>query len=269
MPQFSNAMEVFKLLDKSNCRRCNEATCLAFASKVFLGQKSLDLCPTIDPSIKEKYADASGPRTLPAAADMERMVIDMKRAFADCDLEKAAERTGGSFVKGWLTIRIFGKPLAVNNEGRIKTDLHINPWMVVPILHYILASRGQKIEGKWMAYRELKDAREKNNLFVRRAEQPLKKIADGYPALFEDLVDMFSGAAQESQFDADISLVLYPLPLLPIMVCYWKPEDGMASDLSLFFDRSADENGGYEMVFNLATGMVRMFEKFAQTHGGA
>ncbi len=269
MPQFANAMEVFKLLDKSNCRRCNEGTCLAFASKVFLGQKSLDLCPAVDPSIKEKYAAATGPRTLPAAADMERMVQGMKQDLADCDLKQAAQRTGGKFDKGWLIIRIFGKPFAVNNEGRIKTDLHVNPWMVVPILHYILEARGQKTQGKWMAYRELENAREKNNLFVQRAEQPLKKIADSYPSLFEDLVDMFSGAAQDSQYDADISLVLYPLPLLPMMVCYWKPEDGMESDLSLFFDQSADENGGYEMVFNLAAGMVRMFEKFAQTHGGA
>jgi hypothetical protein len=269
MPQFSNAMEVFKLLDKSNCRRCNEPTCLAFASKVFLGQKSLDRCPALDPEIKKKYANASGPRTLPAAADMEGMVTGMKQEIAHCDLEQAAERTQGSFAKGWLTLKVFGKPLAINNEGRIKTDLHVNPWMVVPILHYVLSARGRQIKGQWMAFRELKDAREKSNLFVRRVEEPLKNIADRYPALFEDLVDMFSGATQDSPFDADVSLVLYPLPLLPMMVCYWKPEEGMDSELTLFFDESADENGGYEMVFNLAAGMVRMFEKFAQTHGGA
>lgn len=269
MTQFANAMAVFKLLDKSNCRKCNEATCLAFASKVFLGQKSLDLCPAVDPLIKEKYANASGPRLLPVAADMERLVTDMKQALANCDLEGAADRIGGNFAGGWLTIRVFGKPFAINNEGRFKTDIHVNPWLVGPVLHYVLRAGGRKIKGRWMAYRELKGAREMNNLFVRRAEQPLKKIADGYPALFEDLVDMFSGCPLDGQFDADVSLVLYPLPLLPLLVCYWKPEEGMDSELTLFFDESVDENGGYEMVFNLVAGIVRMFEKFAQTHGGA
>jgi len=47
MSEFANAMEVFKLLDKSNCRKCNEKTCLAFASKVFLGTKPLELCPFV------------------------------------------------------------------------------------------------------------------------------------------------------------------------------------------------------------------------------
>ena len=268
MTQFANAMEVFKLLEKSNCRKCNETTCLAFASKVFLGQKPLGLCPALDPLIKEKYAHAE-PRPQPGEAEMEKLIKDLRARLAVCDLEKAAVRTGGTFDGGWLRIRIFGKPFAMNNDGVFKTDLHVNPWMVVPILHYVLNAKGETVSGKWMAFRELDGARAKNNLFVQRGEQPLKKIADTYPALFEDLVDMFSGEALERQFEADISLVLYPLPLLPMMVCYWKPEEGMASQLSLFFDRSANANGGFDMVFNLATGMVRMFEKFAQTHGGA
>ena len=49
-------MEVFKLLDKSNCRKCNEVTCLAFASKVFMGVKPLDMCPSIDPEILKQYS---------------------------------------------------------------------------------------------------------------------------------------------------------------------------------------------------------------------
>ncbi len=106
-----------------------------------------------------------------------------------------------------------------------------------------------------------------SGLFVQRGEKPLKKIADTYPGLFEDLTDMFSGQPLERQYESDISLVLYPLPKLPMLICYWKPEDGMESDLNLFFDRSAEQNGGSGMIFGLATGIVRMFEKFALTHG--
>ena len=42
MPQPKNAMEIFQLLDKSNCRECGETTCLAFAGAVFTGRKDLD-----------------------------------------------------------------------------------------------------------------------------------------------------------------------------------------------------------------------------------
>ena len=49
MSQPKNAMEIFRLLDKSNCRECGEKTCLAFAGAVFTGQKSLSQCPKLDP----------------------------------------------------------------------------------------------------------------------------------------------------------------------------------------------------------------------------
>jgi len=40
MSKFNNTMDVFKLLPKTNCRKCNKPTCLAFAAAVFKGQIS-------------------------------------------------------------------------------------------------------------------------------------------------------------------------------------------------------------------------------------
>ena len=42
-------MEIFTLLDKSNCRKCNEKTCLAFAAAVFQGRKDITECPKLTP----------------------------------------------------------------------------------------------------------------------------------------------------------------------------------------------------------------------------
>ena len=48
-------MEVFKLLPKTNCRKCNKPTCLAFAAAVFNGESQLTECPDIDPAVVKKY----------------------------------------------------------------------------------------------------------------------------------------------------------------------------------------------------------------------
>ena len=55
MPQPKNAMEIFQLLDKSNCQQCREKTCLAFAGAVFTGQKRLDECPKLDHETIERF----------------------------------------------------------------------------------------------------------------------------------------------------------------------------------------------------------------------
>ncbi|HSL60299.1 MAG TPA: DUF3786 domain-containing protein [Desulfotignum sp.] len=263
---FANAMEVFKLLDKSNCRKCNEATCLAFASKVFLGTRKLGDCPYLDPRVIAEYTDnPKGHR--PGEAEYERELAALKQRLGGLDLTAAAPRTGGRVDRDRLVLRIFGKPFSVDNAGSFKSDIHINPWITGPVLTYVLESKGVPLTGEWVPFRELENARELNGLFVKRTEEPLKKIADAHPDLFEDLAVIFNGRQIEELYQADISMVLYPLPLVPMMICYWKKDDGMDSDLHLFFDKSASDNGGSDMVFRLTAGIVQMFEKLAKTHG--
>ena len=43
MAQPKNAMEIFQLLDKSNCRECGKKTCLAFAGAVYQGLKEIQM----------------------------------------------------------------------------------------------------------------------------------------------------------------------------------------------------------------------------------
>ena len=95
----------------------------------------------------------------------------------------------------------------------------------------------------------------------------MKRVADTYTDLFDDMVHIFGGKQVEQQFKSDISVVLHPLPKVPIMVCYWFPEDGLESSLNLFFDETADQNLDIGSVFTLGAGLSQMFEKLALRHG--
>ena len=104
-------------------------------------------------------------------------------------------------------------------------------------------------------------------LFSQRCEIPLKNVADNYTDLFNDMLHIFNGKQTEKYYESDISLVLHPLPKVPILICYWKPEDGLESDLNIFFDSTAEENLNIESIYSLGTGLVTMFEKISLRHG--
>jgi hypothetical protein len=263
---FKNAMDVFKLLEKSNCRKCNEKTCLAFASKVFLGQKPLDLCPCLSQEVLDQYQEKQNSSNRSALYG-DRMLADLKSQMNTCDLQAAAKRVGGVFANSKLTIRIFGKPFSISSNGTMYSDIHINHFIATPVLEYVLQCKGVPLTHNWIPFRELKGGLEMNGLFVQQSEKPLKKIADGYPNLFEDLMTIFSGKEVENGSDADISLALYPLPKLPILISYWKPEEGMESDLHIFFDSSAEMNANLNVIYLLSAGIVKMFGKISITHG--
>lgn len=58
-------VEIFKLLPKTNCKKCGFPTCLAFAMKLAQRQASLDLCPDVSEDAKQKLGEASAPPVRP------------------------------------------------------------------------------------------------------------------------------------------------------------------------------------------------------------
>ncbi len=266
MEELKSPMDILKALEKSNCRECGEKTCLAFAAAVFQGRRSLDECPRLGPEVLERYQGRTARRTT-IEEEMETTVSRLKEQVAAVDLASAAERLGGKFSGERLTIKVCGKDVHVHQDGEISSEIHVHPWLTIPLLTYILEGEGIPVGGTWVPFRELKGAGAWEGLFEQRCEKPLKKVADSYTDLFEDMLDVFNGKRAEQLFDSDISVVLYPLPKVPILFCYWRPEDGMESSLHIFFDSTANRNLTIGAAYALITGLVRMFEKIAQRHG--
>jgi len=58
-------VEIFKLLPKTNCKKCGFPTCLAFAMKLSQRQASLDSCPDVSEEARQKLGEASAPPVRP------------------------------------------------------------------------------------------------------------------------------------------------------------------------------------------------------------
>jgi hypothetical protein len=268
MAKPKNAMEIFKLLDKSNCRECGRPTCLAFAGAVYMGQKELRDCPRLPPEVIAGLV-GGGPSARPAEQSQDDYLQQLADAVRQADLAAAAERLGAHYADGRLELKVMGKGFRVHADGRLAADIHVNPWVAVPVLHYVLHGRGTPPTGEWVSLRELPEGRERYPLFQKRCEAAMQRVADIYPELFDDMIHIFSARQVAAQFQSDISVVLDPLPRVPVMICYWRPEDGMASNLKVFFDVTAPQNLDIEALFTLGAGLAAMFEKLALRHGFA
>lgn len=266
MSQFSNALEVFKLLNKSNCRECGEKTCLAFAGAVFTGSKPLHLCPYLPEDVHTEYKEQKQ-RINPVQEEFLSIIKGLKKQLATLNFEERAKVISGTCEQGKITLPIMGKPLTLDKQGLISTDLHVNSWVTIMTLHYVISCKGIPVKKNWVPLRELPGGKDWFRLFGQQCEKVLKDTADAYPDLFADLVEMFKGKEVDGQFDSDVAVILSPLPLVPMLICYWKPEDGMESSLNLFFDYTAEQNLGMEGLYTMGVGIAQMLEKMAIQHG--
>ncbi len=266
MKKTLTAMEIYKYLPKTNCKECHVASCFAFASFVFKGDKQPDMCPYLSPEAIAELGGTVQPRQT-ADKDALKTFEELKKKIHGIDLKDAADRIGADYSNGKLSLKILGKIFNVDDMGNCHTDIHIHPWLGIPIFNYILHSKGMPVSGNWVPMRELKSGMDWHTFFGHRCEKPMKKIADSHPDLFEDLIRIFNGKKVEQHYQSDISLVLYPLPKLPMLICYWKADDGMPSDLNIFFDETAENNLAIESIWGIASGIVFMFEKISVNHG--
>ncbi|MBW2261796.1 MAG: DUF3786 domain-containing protein [Deltaproteobacteria bacterium] len=266
------AMDILRHLDRSNCRECDVPTCMAFAALVIQGQKALADCPRLAPEIVEKLS-GTVTAVVRTGEDLRSEMTEQIRAqVAGIDYPGAAERISASMNGDRLSIRCLGKPFELDPDGALHSECHVNSWVHLPLLNYVTTCQGRAPSGEWVTFDELSNARDWVRFFSHRCENAMKKIADRDPDLFIDSLDLFSGAHVEKRpadrfSTADDAIVLKPLPLVPLMIAYWRPEDGFESTLTLFFDRTAEVNLGAEAIYMLTTGLVEMFKKIMVKHG--
>ncbi len=70
-------VEIFKLLPKTNCKKCGQPTCLAFAMKLAQRQVSLDQCPDVSEESKQKLGEASAPPIRPVTLGAGTRAVKM------------------------------------------------------------------------------------------------------------------------------------------------------------------------------------------------
>jgi acetyl-CoA decarbonylase/synthase complex subunit gamma len=56
-----SGLDIYKLLPKTNCKKCGSPTCLAFAMKLAMKKASLDECPDISAEAKKALEESSRP----------------------------------------------------------------------------------------------------------------------------------------------------------------------------------------------------------------
>ena len=265
MSRPTNPLALYKLLQKTNCRECMLPSCMAFAVAVIQGQKRLEECPHLAPdTILAVGGDVAG--QAPRVDEQREAVGRLKQEMAKIDLAAASTRLATQWRDNRLAVTCLGKDFWVDASGEMSGECHKNLWVQVPVLHYIIHGKGRRLSGAWVAFGELPGATEWNNFFCHRCEEGMRQLADAHGELLFEILHLFGATAASGVTNADQSLLIHPLPNVPMLINYWGPEENFASKLNILFDRTAADNVGIESIYLLARGLVEMFRALIAKH---
>ena len=114
---FNNAMEIFQILPKTNCKECGQSTCLAFAGAVFTGKLGLSVCPYV-PQDKLQQFGGNKKGTNPIEEEFYAVIRELQTRLLSLDMEETAKTIKAEYEEGIITIPIFGNVSALTNETK-------------------------------------------------------------------------------------------------------------------------------------------------------
>ncbi len=258
-----NHLEIYKHLNKSNCRDCGIPTCMAFALAVINGDINIEDCPHLDKEAAKALEGKIVKRD--RDKDFELTIGPLKQALSEVDFSAVANGLGAELINGRLRINCLGKDFFVDKEGNLESVIHINEWVMMPLLKYIKTGGSRSLSGNWVSFEELNKGATMAKYFNRRCEEPMRQLAESHTGIFFDLLNIFGGKGVEG-FSANYTKVVYPLPKIPLLILYWKPEDQFDSKLKILFDSTADTYLDAHSIYVLGRGMVEMFKRILSKH---
>jgi hypothetical protein len=256
--------EIYKLLNKSNCKKCLLPSCMAFSVAVVQGEKQLADCPDLSAQVIASCGAPAAPKK--SIEDEQRITMNrLLEKMPEIDFSSVAKKLGGVVNGNKLAITCLGKDFIIDSSGAMTSECHCNQWVHLPLLGYIVNGQGKEISGEWLPYKQLDGAGPWSNFFSHRCIKDLQQLADAHTDLFFELLHLFN-AKDVVASDADHCLVIHPLPKLPMMISYWLAEEGFPSKLSISFDKTAPKNLNVEYIYIITRGIVEMFRELIVKH---
>lgn len=265
MSEIKNPLEIYAALVKTNCGQCGVPSCLAFASAVLQGQKKLAACPYLASEVVAQL-DGRLVRRRSLEDDHQQVISQLCQEVAGLDFSFVAPRIGARLVEGNLAINCLGKDFFITPSGEMVSDCHLNHWLYVPLLHYVLFCQGKEPQGEWLSYGSLPGAAEWSQYFSHRCEEALGQLADAHRELVFELLHLFGAKPVALAGGADHCLLILPLPKVPFLINYWEQEEGFPAKLNILLDRSAGENINAQSINLLARGIIEMFRQLILRH---
>jgi hypothetical protein len=261
-------LEIYKLLNKSNCGKCGLATCMAFAQSAASGIKGAEDCPHLSGDAAEmvgRREDGADPAGGFAASGFTASIEALRDKVRSTDLKASAPKLGAEFKDGRLSVSVLGREFLLDGSGVITSECHVNNWIQWLLLTYASTSNPKAPEGRWLPFGELQSGATTVGYFSKRCEEPLRVIADEHTDVFFELLRIFGGKGCGG-FDADYAVALHPLPNVPMLILYWREEDEFPSKLRVMFDPTADSYLGPEIITGMGRGFIEMLQKIIPKH---
>ena len=238
------AVEIYKLLPKTNCGNCGMPTCFGFATKVAARMASVTTCPNLSAEAKAALAAEMADQPASRGTVYEQTLISLRPKVAVLDFRRIAGQSGATFVSDeTLEIEFLGEPFVVTKE-RIADRYGKEPLPFISILIYnhLCMPDPPAPSGEWITFSSVPASHAKDKAWAGHVEEVIAKHFSGNVPGLKHACERLGGAPIEIKGSHDASYEFRFFPRYPALLLFYDavPEEDFPAQCKLLLDKHVD-----------------------------
>jgi hypothetical protein len=237
------AVEIYKLLPKTNCGSCGLPSCFGFAAKLATHQASSDDCAHMTMEARELLRTSDTDRQSSPGTVYEQALASLQPKIQALDFQKVASLFSATFRNAeTLEIAFLNKTYRVTKEKILDTSgKEPRPWISILIYNHLSMPDPPSPSGEWITFSSVPASHAKDKAWAGHVEEVIAGHFDGKVADLKAACERFGGVRAEVKGSHDAAYEFHFFPHYPVLLLFYDavPEETFPAQCKLLLDRTA------------------------------
>jgi hypothetical protein len=236
------AVEIYKLLPKTNCGKCGTTSCFGFAAKLATRQASPDDCPTMTQGAREALREADTARNHSPGTVYEQALESLRPKIRTLDFPKVANLFG-AILSGpdSLGITFLNEKYVVTKEKILDASgTEPRPWISILIYNHLCMPDPPAPSGEWVTFSSVPASHAKDKAWAGHVEEVVAKHYAGNVSGLKTACERMGGVQTEVKGNQDAAYEFRLFPHYPVLLLFYDavPDEDFPSQCKLLLDRN-------------------------------
>jgi hypothetical protein len=237
------AVDIYKLLPKTNCGKCGLASCMGFAAKLATNQATIDDCTTMDETARETLRNEVSQELEPRGTVFEQTLAALQPRVRSLDFSKIASLFGAALIApDTLAIIFLNQRYVVTKETIMDAaGAEPSPWISILIYNHLCMPDPPAPTGEWITFSSVPASHAEDKAWAGHVEDVIAKHFSGNVDALKAACDTFGGKKSDRNNKHDAAYEFSFFPHYPALLLFDDaiPEEQFPAQCRLLLDSTA------------------------------
>ncbi len=237
------AVEIYKLLPKTNCGKCGTTSCMGFAAKLATSQASLGDCKTLAPASREALQSALAVPRQTRSTAFEQTLQALKPKVQALDFAKTAALFGATPREAdTLMITFLNEQYTVAKDRIVTADNHEPPSAIaILIYNHLCMPDPPPPAGEWVTFSSIPASHAKDKAWAGHVEEVIAKYFAGNIDGLKKACERFGGKPATMPGNHDAAYEFRFFPHYPVLLLFYDAvaEENFPAQCKMLLDKTA------------------------------